>query len=610
MSDSGTDHQSARATQLVTRMRHSHAVFLRQEFRLLVACLLAGGAWVATHFGASGYGVLASWSSIDSIEPRLGAAYQSPLGDVVVDEHTRVCEGVPSQTAFFESAEGLAGDTMIHYYLARRIPLRFPEWRPTMWRCSGITRGEDLRGSIRDQGGDLYAVTFEGWLYFTASDSTDPRRNGRGYAFATISGMSAAVRATTTALFTILAAMFVYVWWVRRVVPWVREGYTNSRVGKTVVPATLMSIATVIAMLLLFEAYLRLTVPFTTTQWPSRFDPNLGIVLQPNQSTRWTDHAAFWIEGRSNSLGFLAREPEMPKPPGRFRILLMGDSFVEAAEVETKSKLQVLLEERIAEPEDLDVVAMGYRGTGQTNQLSFYEHLGPALEADLVVLLVTFNDFANNSSVLEAVRYGLDPKHQPRLFFEPVEGGVRRQPIDPNWQAYRFDTRSELAPRDAFAVNQRMLLQRYRALAERFGDWALPDDLNMEDMFMAIELPPVFRDALASTEHTLRVFGNLARRDGAKLLVVAAPNLTGSKDYVGDTYGKRTIDLALRVHRLRAMLQRLDIAMLDLHPAFLERGDVLSARHRFDGHWNERGHRWAADAIAEYLAASPGLMTQ
>ncbi len=60
-----------------------------------------------------------------------------------------------------------------------------------------------------------------------------------------------------------------------------------------------------------------------------------------------------------------------------------------------------------------------------------------------------------------------------------------------------------------------------------------------------------------------------------------------------------------RVHEgFAAALQRLGIEMVDLRPLFESGGQPLSYHFANDGHWNERGHRLAAEAIARKLGSN------
>ena len=124
-----------------------------------------------------------------------------------------------------------------------------------------------------------------------------------------------------------------------------------------------------------------------------------GCGHHPNARVRWTNHLDFWVEQTSNSLGFLDREPAVSKPDGMFRVLVIGDSFVEAIQVRLMEKMHVLLEARLRDALDtdmVDTVAFGRGGTGQSNQLGYYDRYGADIDADLVVLLFVNNDFRDN----------------------------------------------------------------------------------------------------------------------------------------------------------------------------------------------------------------------
>ena len=85
---------------------------------------------------------------------------------------------------------------------------------------------------------------------------------------------------------------------------------------------------------------------------------------------------------------------------------------------------------------------MGYSGTGQTNQLAFYDHFGAELKPDVVVLVVVNNDLANNSAALESIRNGWHPLKPPRLFFhrERSQASFHPLPIAEDWSEHRPNT--------------------------------------------------------------------------------------------------------------------------------------------------------------------------
>src|SRR6476646_3134385 len=53
-----------------------------------------------------------------------------------------------------------------------------------------------------------------------------------------------------------------------------------------------------------------------------QYDPELRYVYVPGQRG-WIDDGFVTI----NSLGFRGKEPVSPKPPGRFRVVVVGDSL-------------------------------------------------------------------------------------------------------------------------------------------------------------------------------------------------------------------------------------------------------------------------------------------
>ena len=91
---------------------------------------------------------------------------------------------------------------------------------------------------------------------------------------------------------------------------------------------------------------------------------------------------------------------------------MIGDSYVEALQVPIADKFHVRLEELAArELRHLDVTtsAFGVSGTGQVNQLAYYDEFARYLRPALLVLVFVPNDFMNNAPILEGLRQGMDP---------------------------------------------------------------------------------------------------------------------------------------------------------------------------------------------------------
>ena len=362
----------------------------------------------------------------------------------------------------------------------------------------------------------------------------------------------------------------------------------------------------------LMEAYLRWRIPFTETEWPVRFDPELGLFIQPNTRIRATDHLNFWVEQTSNSLGFLDREPVVPKPDGMFRVLVIGDSFVEASEVGYDEKMHVLLEARLRGAlgtDKVDTVAFSRSGTGQSNQLSFYNGHGTDIDADLVVLLFYANDFGDNSTLLASAMNGWDPYRPPLLFYEPDERGAAftRVGISADW-------RNHLLAGGDFRQRRQEIMERYPETRALLGD--LPSRrIHRDCMFFANEAPPpVIQRALASTEHALRLFRERTKNRGEALLLAITHGAVTAGRHCTDTENnadsRYTFDTLNGLKRITEIAERVGIPVLDLYSAFAERGDWRDTEFTGNFHWNALGHRWAADAIADYLLEHRELLNR
>lgn len=432
-------------------------------------------------------------------------------------------------------------------------------------------------------------------------------------------------------------------------------GQAGHWIRTNVLPGVLISVLVVALLIGAGEVYLRSTRPFVKPTWVSRFDPVLGFVFEPGATIRQTNHLDFWVESKANRLGFLDREPPEPGSHHTCRIAFVGDSFVEAVQVPIEQKVHVRLEQiwnSGSVARRLETMAFGYSGTGQANQLPWFDLIAP-YQPDLVVLVFVANDFANNHAWLEAARNGWHPEHPPRPFLVKDMGGrYTYRPPDPDWRqhllpvhvtnTHTFGVRPGAGRRSRFGawLHERFDGKSYlytslyrlwqlrrstprslqgsipdtvrvlRTLPEeggRFGDWAPPNDLGIDDMFYAASMPPVFHEALANTEEALRQWKQRAEGSGARLVILASHGVeTPFWSPEPAAAMRRHYDPTRQIRRLRAMADRLDIPVIS-QVDYIRRvgGSVARASFAHDGHWSPYGHEMAARAMAEWLTAHP-----
>ena len=374
------------------------------------------------------------------------------------------------------------------------------------------------------------------------------------------------------------------------------------------------------------ELWLRLTVPFRGNVLPVQLVPGVGVMRPPHAEMRYTNGRDFWQVSRTNSLGFLDREPpDAERAAESCHVTLIGDSFVEGREAPLGERAQVRLEELAArELPELDVTtsAFGRSGTAQINQLAFYDRWARTLSPDVVVLVFAGNDFRENSLVLSALSTGgrgFHPDHPPYVFarrgadgemaFVPpssdlgeiranappasagrrIEGRLRRWSYVADWLWTRR------------GGNEGAAAARRRDWAETIGrnprhapyleGWDAGWTAAEMNARLFTERPPLaFRDALDVAGFAFGQFRERAERDGVALVVLANYSLGG--------------DGGPWFERLRVLAG--GISVISHHDRIAaDGGTVGDARWEHDGHWNAAGHRWAAEAVLEWLKRNP-----
>ena len=374
-------------------------------------------------------------------------------------------------------------------------------------------------------------------------------------------------------------------------------------------------------------------------QQHQRFVPNVGLIPDPNSEVRYTNHQDYWTISRTNSLGFMDREPISPERAAEScHITLIGDSFIQAKEVLISDKAHVKLEELAARQLpllDVTTSAFGQTGSGQINQLAFYDRHARRLNPKVLALVFVRNDFQDNSTILTALRWGLDPDHMPWSAAERgQDGDIELRPPDPDYEAFRLPLPPGQAPpgqappanSDNSAVERAInevtkyfyfakwldikietmfrketkdaldpqlaewaeLLSRRPRYSTLLQGWTPTTYGDLSTRFAEVDLPPVFEDALTYTKFGLEQFKRRAERDDAEIVILAEHRM------------KRRD--GLYSSRLNAIADELDIPIIYQRDYIVRIGaNPNDAKWKRDFHWNENGHRWAAEALLEWL---------
>src|SRR5262245_24214818 len=120
-----------------------------------------------------------------------------------------------------------------------------------------------------------------------------------------------------------------------------------------------------------------------------RGDPDLFWRLQPNTPDLQIHHKSnLWIGTATNSLGLRDDEVAVPKPAGATRVLTLGDSCTYGSGVVRRDNFPEQLQRELG----VDVVDAGVPGYTSFQAVSWLERDGWALQPDILVFTLGFND--------------------------------------------------------------------------------------------------------------------------------------------------------------------------------------------------------------------------
>ena len=417
---------------------------------------------------------------------------------------------------------------------------------------------------------------------------------------------------------------------------------------KTIAILLLVGIS-LIATLLLLEAGVRLLHLAPPAESPGWFwrspDPETGWSLQPGAQGRWFNpRYEYDVDVAINSQGLRDVErPTIEKPSDTFRILLLGDSYVEGLRVPLEQTFGKVLEAKLNAhaPAKLrfEVIPAGVSGWGTDQQLLWFRKYGVAYQPDLVLLaFYPGNDFENNSEALEVANMGRVMK--PFFRLENGELALSYYPFDPAQvpQPLAQETESDSIatgdPRDTARAKwlkqhsalvrmiTPMLATATPGLSRKLAQWGLIERDQAANDVPADYVPVaygVYRQPAAAewqqsfvlTEALLRELQREVTTAGATFALFSTtaqeqvyPDRWQQQLEQNPTMQRTSWDTEQPNRVLRQIANSLDVPYLDLLPIFRDHAqDSQPPLHLIhDGHWNPAGERLTGESLVEFLS--------
>jgi len=381
-----------------------------------------------------------------------------------------------------------------------------------------------------------------------------------------------------------------------------------------------------LALPLLGELALRVAhVPFDAQLYGP--DRQLGWVLRPGASGLVSTETTQRV--RINSQGYRDAEHSYEKPANTYRIAVLGNSWTEALQVPvdktyTSVLQQTLNQENCTAGKRVEVLNFGVAGYSTAQELLLLQQTVWNYHPDLVLLaLYPARDIANN---VRELNNAVTPERSPYFVFSGdrlvLDDSFRSLPALQSrqiwlqtlgfWFGDHFKTLQAIDTLQRFG-KMRVALAAAKERAEQSG---------MDTLEYAIYAPPsspTMKTAWDVTEALLLAMRNEVRAHGAEFRIVTLatrPQVIPDPAKSDELLQKLNVrDFSYADRRIEGFAEQNAIPVANLAPAlsfYAEAHRVylngFNAANLGAGHWNETGHRLAAETIAADLCDASGDM--
>ena len=363
------------------------------------------------------------------------------------------------------------------------------------------------------------------------------------------------------------------------------------------------------APLLLLEIALRLFGPIL----PGSYDTGLYLERHPSLGhfnvpgfDGWIKTSEFTTRVTINPLGLRDPRTEYTRPPDVFRVLLLGDSFVEAVQVDASQTVAARLEAALQQQSSrrVQVINAGVAGYGTGHELLLFEQEGAKYQPQVVVLVVFLgNDIGDNSYRHDPQRgeqssrptFELDNEKMIRV----IPGTMPDARSDPR----RF-LRSCCLLYNVFETGVLLKLNNGTVRDQPEFDH---DGRYLVRSLYEKEPDPEMERSWRITERLLGLLRDRVRSENVQLVVVGAPDWLALdpaawQERMGGARaasGRYAQDKPSRM--LSEIAGRMGVPYVDLLPTLANSASSDRLYFPIDTHWTPAGHAVVAEAIGAKL---------
>jgi hypothetical protein len=354
-----------------------------------------------------------------------------------------------------------------------------------------------------------------------------------------------------------------------------------------------LAFAACLFMVLLLEGLFRVT---NTEYMPHAYNNCTGFTLVPD-STAVIKTTEYTRRLSINSEGFRDFNHEVEKKPGTYRILMLGDSFTEGAQVEIEERyaqrVAKILSNRTGK--DVEVITLALGGYGTDQEFLAMQCYGLKYDPDLVVLnVLTSNDISESSPELNSFRC--------KGYFSVDDSGNLSLDMSFTERCNNFSDKAK-----KFIGHHSRLVYFAVTSMQRIGLKGPSDVLPPHLEIYRKDPTPDFERGWERVELIAAEARRVAEDDNTEFMVVILTNphqLSWNKtlavypqlnnsNYAPDAPDKRALEMCRR--------QKLDCISL-FAPFYMHKQQTGEELHlEIDGHWNLNGNMQAAKLVSAYI---------
>ncbi len=341
--------------------------------------------------------------------------------------------------------------------------------------------------------------------------------------------------------------------------------------------------------------------------------------LQTGWGTNTDTILRYWMDGvydneiEYNSLGFRGPEISYEKPDDVYRIMLVGDSFMEAREVAYDDTIyaqlgNLLKDTQTSDGKKIEVFGVGATGWGTLQAYLYYHNEGYRFAPDLIIHFFIINDVVDNNPQQFYKDRNIDFAITDNSVQLLTDGSAPQEQTANPGERWLNALPAPVAQTNIAALLRRIIAPPRESvtLGGSLGN-AHPQN------YIFVREPDIegYPEGWRRTQRAYEIWANEARQNGSEMMVVAVDisveRITEISTYFPDEQQNWVWDVDLPFTRLSEILSPLNVKLISTRQRYADYAASVNQRpfevlfYTQDGHWNPTGHKVTAELLADTL---------